>query len=148
LRRSFSRPGPLDVLRLRREADEDLADPPRLPELGEDVRRGFSTSSGTPRSFLSFSSEATLGRKSATAAAITIASASGAARGTASRKLVCGLDPHDLDPDGRLDRARAEHEGHMRAPRVSLGGDRDPHLALERLPTKRTGSIGSWVGRR
>ena len=88
---------------------------------------GSSTMSGTPSRFLILPSAATLGRKSATAAAITITSA--LARASTSRCICSAVSTRDDGDAGGRRELDGAHEHDRRATRRGLGGDRVALLA-------------------
>ena len=103
---------------------------------------GSSTISGTPSAFLSFSPAVALGRKSATAAAMTTDVGGVEAAEHRVVHLLGGLDPHDVDAGGQS-AGRGGDERDRRAPGRGLASATAwPIFPDERLPTKRTGSIG------
>ena len=128
LRASLRATGGLEVGRLGREPHQDrvaLA----LAQLGQDVGRRLELELGRARRPSSACRSATtLGRKSATAAAITIASASSAARSTAVAHLFGGLDASTSAPPGGATVPGPRIERHVGPRAERLGGDRDAHL--------------------
>ena len=112
-----------------------------------------SSSSGETGARLSFVADRSVGRKSATAAAITSASKaappSGAGQPLEQRRpeLTGRADPDHASPRTAAGRSTcAGDRGSPRAPRSSAASTTaTPILPVDRLPMKRTGSIGSAV---
>ena len=105
---------------------------------------GSRTISGTPSSFLSLPSAAALGRKSATAAAMTTTSAAAARASTAASISAAVSTWTTSSPAGTGGRGGRDQRD--AAPRAAASSAMAwPCLPDERLPMKRTGSMGSRV---
>ena len=102
-------------------------------------------SRATPSSLPSLRSAATLGRKSATAAAITTTSAE-AARAITSASISAAVSTRTTSTPGGSGRSAAAVTSTTDAPRPAAStATASPCLPDERLPRKRTGSMGSRV---
>ena len=104
---------------------------------------GSSVTSGVPSSFFSLPVAASFGRKSATAAAITIASASSAYRITASRICSAVVMRTTWAPAGGATVPGPRIRCTVAPRRAASAATATPIFPLEWLPMNRTGSIGS-----
>ena len=121
LRASLSLPGRLDVVRLRREAHQDLARTPVFPELGEDVGRRLELQLGDAVVLLELAVGAQLRTEVGDGGGHHDHVGVGRVREDRGAHLLGGLDLDDVHARRRAHRAGSEHERHpgaaSRAPR-------------------------------
>jgi hypothetical protein len=108
---------------------------------------GFGTSdtSGGPSAFFSFDSTETSGRKSATAAALTMTSALAARSDTAALMSMAVLTGITSAPGGHGSSVGPATRVTFAPRRVAAAAIAYPIRPDDRLPMNLTGSIGSWV---